>query len=94
MMQNNKLDDFIQAHPRATLRFIVLGIFLVWQSVPTVLGLIVYLLLRRQVPAWIVMLLDIVTAMMAILFQCGIHFNLGRFISEGFHCNILFWKSL
>lgn len=95
-MNEDRINNYISTHPKETLRFLVVGVFLVWQSLAAVLGILIYLVFSRYLRMqWFVTLpLSIVLAVASILFQ---HANLvgqASFIHEGFVLNMGFWKHL
>jgi hypothetical protein len=94
-MLNDKINDYIQSNPRATLQFILIGAFLVWQSAAAILGVILYFVFTRcyRLPWWIILPAGVALAAMTILIQqynFNIHFS--QFVHEGFAINTSFWK--
>ena len=94
MNDSHKIDDYIQAHPRETLWFVIIAVFFVWQSLVAILGIILYGLLSRylRLEWWIVLLMGVVMAVMAVLLQkyyWGMPVT--KFIHEGLRLNEAFW---
>ena len=96
---NNKFDDFINAHPRESLQLLIVVLFLCWQSIPAVLGCILYLLLIKKlnVKWWQVLVIGLVFAFSALFFQEYVIANrlsVADFIKDGFDVNWKFWSYL
>ena len=96
-MNNDKINDYISAHPRESLQILVVGFFLAWQSVAAIIGLILYLVLARhyRLPFWVTLAMGVVISAVAIFFETDyFHTNISTFIHNGFHLNFIFWKIL
>ena len=96
-MNENRLDDYIQAHPRESLRIVTIGIFVLWQSAVAFLGILCYFLISKcfRLSWWITLTAGVLTALSAVLFQqYYLHINFIEFIHAGFIINITFWKHL
>ncbi len=94
---NNRFDDYINAHPKESLWLVSIGLFLLWQSLAAILGIILYfILVRRMKLPWCVMItIGIIVSAFAILCeQYYFNINFITFIREGFSLNLTFWKQL
>jgi hypothetical protein len=96
-MINDKIDDYIHMHPREVLWTIIIGIFLVWQSIALLLGIIIYFISTRyyQLKWWSTLATGIAIALCTFFLErYSYHTNISNFIRNGFNYNISFWKIL
>lgn len=96
-MNSDKFDNYINTHPREALRFLVVGFFLIWQTIPAIFGVVFYLVLKRffHLEWWITLSLGIITAIIVVSFQQYFsisHFNIVKYVNEGFSLNLSFWR--
>ena len=59
MEQPSWIDRYINSHPRESLKIVLIGSSLIWQTLPLLLGIGAYYLLRRWLQLPIVLLLVI-----------------------------------
>ncbi|MHB1949748.1 MAG: type IV secretory system conjugative DNA transfer family protein [Gammaproteobacteria bacterium] len=89
MNNYNKLDEFIDSHPRYALRILLIGFFLVWQSVVCLLGVCTYLVMIKccRVQWWIPVVLGVIIPTFSIYFSM-FHVDLVQFVLNGFKLNV------
>jgi hypothetical protein len=90
-MLSERLDDYINAHPKECLRLLVILGFSIWQTPVAICGIILYVILvKRFATDWrIICLVSIIFALSAFLF----HSPYGLF-STGWIVNKYFWNAL
>ncbi len=95
MTTENKLEQYINAHPSESLQLLVIVFCLIWQSVACMLGLICYFIFSRylRISWWIIFISGLFLIASAIFLQQG-SFDIKLFMYHGFQLNILFWKQL
>lgn len=96
-MMNDKINAYINTHPREMLQFLVVGISLFWQSIAAIIGIILYLFLSRflRLQWWLTLSTGLVISLMAVfLKQHYFHISFAEFVHEGFRLNMAFWKIL
>jgi conjugal transfer pilus assembly protein TraD len=96
-MNDNKINEFVKSHPRETLQMLVMVVFIVWQSIPAILGLLLYITLKKccRLSWWLILPMGLVISLVAIFFQTYYqHVSFPEFIKDGFRFNIAFWKCL
>lgn len=96
-MLDNKMDDYIATHPRESLQLLVIVMFVAWQSVAALLGIMFYLIfsLLLQIKWWVVLSFGFIIAFIITISHCYCsHENLSQFINEGFRLNLTMWKIL
>ena len=88
-MDNNKFDDYINAHPRESLTMVFIGICLVWQTLATPVGLILYVLVLRKDKKlwWVISLIALGLLMLSVYLS---NLNIGQFIKTGVYFNVQF----
>lgn len=94
MSNSNSLNDYINGHPRECLFFLVISLSLAWQSIASILGLVIYVVfgrINRKSP-WLLLFLGLITSLIAMYFQMDNSFSFIGFIHRGFHNNFIFWK--
>lgn len=97
MNNSDKLNDYINAHPRESLSLLFIGICLLWQSVAAVLGLVLYVILirRLEVSRWVLLAVGTILALAAAYFSIAnspLHLTFPLFVKQGFHLNFQFWR--
>lgn len=95
---DDRLNDFINTHPRESLWAVAFVLMLVWQTIPALIGLILYVVLIRllKINRWLVMVLAGVFALQAVYLSQH-HLNAFAFTSYlklGFSENKQVWKLL
>lgn len=96
-MNSDKLNDYINAHPRESLSLVFIGICLLWQSVAAILGLTIYVIFikRLEVSRWVILSVGIMLALAAIYFGINSSYQeIPLFIKQGFHLNYYSWRLL
>jgi hypothetical protein len=96
-MNNDKINDYISAHPRESLQFLTISISLLWQSVAAIIGIALYLFLTRcyRLPWWVTLLAGVILSGTAFFIQNYYYQVSGaEFIQYGFHVNWSFWNTL
>jgi hypothetical protein len=70
-MNDNKIDEFIRSYPRETLQVLVIAFFIAWQSVPAIIGILLYVILKKccELPWWLTLPMGLVVSMAAVLLQ-------------------------
>ncbi len=99
MSESDKFSAYINSHPQESLRFLVVGLGLLWQSVVAILGVGLYLLLARvyRLPWWATLSISLVLAICSVFFQQYYptsHFDLIELVSQGWRFNVTFWDHL
>jgi len=92
---DDRVNEYINTHPRESLLLAVMGLCLVWQSLVTILGLAIYVCYIRIVngPRWLLVTAGLIIALIAILLQLSQLTPL-EFLQQGFRYNFNFWKLL
>jgi conjugal transfer pilus assembly protein TraD len=92
-MQNDRLNDYINSHPRECLWVVLVVVCFVWQSVVAILALSIYLILikRFQVKWWWLFLTGGVLFGGALLLSQQ---DFSSIIKQGFNNNAAFWHCL
>lgn len=92
-MNDNLIDNYISNHPKQCLLFVVFLTVFIWQSVAAILGVLLYVILKRvfQLKWWITLTIGLSVASIAIFSQ---QTTLIQFLQEGFTLNVAFWKKL
>lgn len=96
-MINNRFDEYMETHPRESLQLGVMCVFLAWQSLAALIGIVIYLILRKYpiYSAWHILLLGSGIAVVAIgVGLIDFNVTLSSFIKDGFHINLSCWKYL
>lgn len=94
----NKFDEFIDNYPRESLQLgLVLACF-IWLTPVSLLSGMMYLLLSKifKVRWWVMLSIGVLIALELVgvrIYQSG-HFDLHRYIREGFAVNKLIWRAL
>ena len=92
-MQESKLEQYINMHPCVSLQMLIIGFFLIWQTIPCVLGIICYFIFSRylRLPWWVIFLSGLFLILSAIFLQQD-NFSIKTFLYHGWQLNIIFWK--
>lgn len=95
MNNRNKLNDYINAHPKECLSFVILGLVFIWQSVALLIALAVFFLYIRVMngPRWLLFIAGVILALAAVYLQPN-HATSFEFMRHGFQHNLYFWKLL
>ncbi len=90
---NDKINDYINAHPRQCLLMLIMGIAFIWQSVVAVIAISLYALIKMYPPSrwWMVLMMGAILALTAI--YCA-DSQWAQFLREGFNFNKVFWHYL
>lgn len=99
MNEQNKLDNYINSHPRQSLQLFLIGICLIWQSVVCVMGVILYMLFAKlgRIQWWLLLVTGVLcaVAITAVDFYPELaSFTLPKYIAHGFSINFAFWKQI
>jgi len=96
MTEPNRFDDFINAYPRQSLQLLLVAIFLFWQSMACVVGIILYAIMHKlcRIHWWVILSVGALFGIIITGIEYGSSFNLHNFIVHGFTLNLIFWKSL
>lgn len=98
-MLEDKINDYINTHPKQMLQLCIIGVCLLWQSVVAILGLILYLILVKylRLKWWQLLITGIAIATISIFFEqfyFDARIDLIKFIQYGFYLNRVFWAHL
>lgn len=90
---NDKINDYINTHPRQCLLMLVMLAVFVWQSAVAVLAICLYSLIKMYLPLrwWMTLTIGALLAFTAI-YCADTHWV--QFVREGFKLNRLFWHYL
>lgn len=91
MQSRDLVGSWVNAYPRESIKIVLVGGLLVWQTVPTLLGLMVYMTcrqLRVLLPIGVVLLLPCVALQLYWLGTPELH----AYIQYGWHINQAFWR--
>lgn len=99
MNMEDKINGYIDTHPRESLCFLVVGLCFAWQSEVAILALIVYFLFIHLLKGsrWLLFSTGIIVAAFAIYFQPRyslLHPKFADLIHQGFRYNFIFLKLL
>jgi len=88
MTFNDRLNDYIDGHPRECLMILAMILGFIWQSIPTLLAFTIYMIYLKVIkaPRWSLIAVGIFAGLIAILFHLS--------IVKGFHLNKAFWGLL
>ncbi len=92
---DDKLNDYINKHPRESLFIVVMVLCLVWQSLVAVLALAIFIIFTRivNVPRWALVSAGLLVALVVVLLQLN-QLTTVEFLQQGFRYNFHFWKLL
>ena len=92
-MISDKLNDYINTHPRQCLWILVIGLIFIWQSAVAVLGLSLYLIVKKYLPFrwWMVLLIGVFIAIIST--HCS-HHTIVTLFHDGLISNAGFWRHL
>lgn len=98
MNENNKFEEYIQSHPRQSLQLFLIVIGLVWQSLPVLAGIILFVLFVKLGRIhWWIFLIPVTLLLLIASGANRVHdlnfFGLGIFVKNGFSLNLHLWKS-
>lgn len=96
-MINDKINEYIYTCPRETFQLVIVCVLFVWQSVATVLGIILYLFFTKcyRLHWWVTLSTGAVITFIALFFEhYYFHISIAEFIHQGFSLNMTFWKIL
>lgn len=96
MTFQEKIDDYINTHPRQSLELALIAVCLIWQSVVCVSGIILYVLLSRvvRIQWWLIL---VVGVLFAAVITLAAHYSVAHpqdYLVHGFMVNKIFWKKL
>src|SRR5580704_8451043 len=98
MNAEDKINDYINSHPRESLMCVMFALMLIWQTIPALIALVLYVVLIRliQVNRWVVLVAAVLIAMEAIyLSQSHVSVNAFKaYLKFGFKENKLIWRFL
>lgn len=95
----DKFNKYIQAHPRQTLKLLVMIICFVWMSAVAILGCVLYFLMAKalRLPWWGILGAGLTVLIGAILIDADFdisHLGLAAYLFKGFVLNQVFWKHI
>jgi len=99
MNGRDRFSDYINSHPRESLRVLVIGLCFLWQSMVALIGAGLYLLLVKvyRLQWWVTLTIGLVLAACSVFFQqyyLFSHINLIELIHQGWILNVIFWNDL
>jgi len=96
-MMNDKLNDYINSHPKESLAFLTIVLFFIWQSVTLIIALTLYFLSSRfyKLQWWVLLIMGLVIAAFTIVFErYYLSISLVQYIKIGFKLNKIFWLEI
>lgn len=98
MNNHDKINDYINTHPKECLRLLLIVVSFVWQSIAAILGITVYFIFKRlfKFKWWQTLSLGLVIAGISFAFQDNnfLSPNFANYIHQGWMANVAFWKQL
>ncbi len=91
-MLSDRLDHYIESHPKESLKLLTIGLVLIWQTVPAILGLVCYFLFKKYKIKYFVSFISGGILLLAEIFFLKVNFI--SYLQMGFHQNVNFWKCI